>query len=392
MVLGLGSPQGCASSHPSVGDGSHNLTPGKMAFIQRFVADSEEAGLARTLMEERQRAERLFAEEKWDEALQVFEEMAKSAVELPDRASEAVAVLGMANCLSKPERIDVEMICGMYRYAGDAAQEVGDPNVRFLALCGCAQVRRSCRMLQKSETLWTAALDLATSTGNLQHTALAKSQLAMTLLQDPSESNLDIVDESKGSVDHASVPGHGDTLPLRGGSSLGFGRALKLLAEVVGELPESASTMEKVNARMNLASALRQQKGVKGKRKAEQEMVFSLDLLTANGGEPSLLYLVESSLLELYEEHTWLADESTDAADRIARLRTKMEAKRKTIEQVVADKGKPSDPEERHAYEMTKWAAQKLEAMKIADIKAAESDSDIDAEVQARPSIDGWQR
>jgi len=45
-------------------------------FAERFAADSAEAGLARTLAEQRRRSEALVASKDWDGALEAFEEMA----------------------------------------------------------------------------------------------------------------------------------------------------------------------------------------------------------------------------------------------------------------------------------------------------------------------------
>jgi hypothetical protein len=394
-MLGLGGAVVLAAGAPSPGwaAGGTSPAPGREVFAEKFAADSADTGLSRTLTEQRRRAERLFAEKSWDEALDAYQAMASSAVESSDRASEAVAVLGMADCLSKPDEIDVELICGMYRHAGDAAQEAGDANVRFLALCGCAEIRRSCRMFQRSEKLWEAAIDMASASGNPEHSAFARSQLAMTLLADPDESNLDVVDESKDTVGHVSASGDAGTVHLHGGISIRSQRALKLLEETVTELPHSASTAQQVSARFNLAAALRSQNAPQSKRSAEKQMVAALELLEAAGGcDSKHQQSIEASLLELYEENAWLADGNTDSRVRIAHLRAKQKASRVTVEQIVSDRGKPTDPDERYLYEKAAWAAQKLEAMNISSGAKDDSDSDIDAAVPARPNGRGWQK
>jgi hypothetical protein len=372
--------------------GSKKSVDSQKDFASKFAADSREAGLARSLVEHRKRAERLVAEENWQDALQSFENMAHDASELKDKSSEAVAVLGMAECLSKPSEIDVELICGLYRHAGEAAGEAGEVNVRFLALVGCACIRRSCRMFERSVALWEVALDLAAETGDQEHAALAQTQLAMTLLNDPSEANLDIVDETKGSVGHATVSERTSEVNIQSGQSSRMARAFKLLEQVVQELPESASPMQRVRARMNFAAALKAKKGTQSMRRAEREMVSALDILTASGGDQNVLRSVEISLLDHYEENPCLLDGDQEAMLRFEKLRAKREAAPGKLEQIITEGGKPLDPDERYAHEKAAWARQKLEAMKRRNERADESDSDVEGATPARPAGDGWQK
>jgi len=216
----------------------------------------------------------------------------------------------------------------------------------------------------------------------------ARSKLAMTLLQDPTESNLDIIDESKDHVGHASMSRDDGIVQVHGGVSARVEKALRLLQEVVAELSQTASPTEHAIARMNLVAALKRQKGVLSKRKIEQEMVLALDLVTSVGGHPGLQKSIEAALLEHYEDNAWLADGNTSVEQRFARLQAKQAAQAKTIEQLVADKGKPLDPDERYAHERALWAAQKLEAIK----NARDGDSDSDDAAPACPPGQGWQR
>lgn len=361
----------------------------KQKFREQFAADSHEAGLVRTMKEKCLQAERLYAEKNLDAAMESYEQMAHSAKELGDRASEAVAVLGLANCLAnaETETVDVELVCSMYRYAGEAAEESGDADVRFSALVGCAKIRWSCRMFERSEKLWEAAVDLAAATGNWEHSTCAKSQFAKTLL----EGYRDVIDENKNDGHITS-----DTLKpqFRMGGSPKVERALKLLEEVIAELPDSASIAKRVSAKVNLASVLSTKTTTKSKKRAEDELVSALDLLAASGGDPQTQQTIESSLLELYEENIWLIDGRPEAKARMASLAAKKEASRKHAhakDNLMAILRKPTHPEERYIHEKVAWAEQKLEAMKRRQDDDADSDSDRDA-APARPCGDGWQR
>lgn len=221
---------------------------------------------------------------------------------------------------------------------------------------------------------------------------MPKASLQKTLLLDPDEANIEVVDESKHYAGHVSR--HAGRTQLLSGSSPKFDRALKLLEEVVKELPESASTAQQVSARVNLASVLRKKAKTQSKRRAENELILAVECLTAAGGDPETLRKVEASLLELYEENIWLADGKPDAEARIANLKAKQEAWHDTFSQaqVITNLRKPKDPEERYIYEKAMWANQKLEAMRRANNEDDDSDSDADAAVLARPRGDGWQR
>merc|ERR1740121_1551898 len=108
-------------------------------------------------------------------------------------------------------------------------------------------------------------------------------------------------------------------------------------------------------------------------------MVEALELLEAAGGsDPKHRQSIEASLLELYEENAWLADGSTDASARIANLRAKQQTSRVTVDQILSDRGKPTDPDERYLHERASWAAQKLKAMNVGSGADDDSDSDID--------------
>jgi len=365
-------------------------TGSKHKFREKFAADSAEAGVARTLKEQRLQAEKLVAEANLEGARDVYERMAHSAKEVGDRASEAIAVLGLADCLANAESdaVDVELICGMYRYAGDAAGECGDADIRFSALIGCAKIRWSCRMFERSEQLWEAAVDVGVASGNWEHAAFAKSQLAKALLQDQFE----VVDESKQDVGHVSR--EGETPQLRGGSSPKLERALRLLEEVAAELPDSASTAQKVSARANLANVLRSKESKQCKRRAENQLVLALECLTAAGGDPELQRAIEASILELYEENMWLMDGKPDAEVQIAKLKAKREANQRmqlkaTIE---AGAGRAIDPEERRVQERAAWANEKLEAMRNGTDGDDDSDADINAAAPAHPQGNGWQK
>jgi tetratricopeptide (TPR) repeat protein len=392
-MLGIGSQIITGSKSPWIAaspitklPAAHTDTCGKPNFHQHLAVKSEEIAASRTLKEHRQQAERLFAEMDFDEALDVYERMATSAKELGDRASEAVAVLGLADCLAKKDKVDVDLICGMYRYAGDAAEESRDAEVRFKALTGCAKIRWSCRMFDRSEKLWQAAVDLAVSTGHREHSGFAKSQLAKALLQD----HVEVVDESKS---EAHVSTDTEEPQLRSGSSPKFERALKLLEEVVAELPDSASTAQQVCARVNLASALRTKGKKQSTRSAENQLGLALDCMTAAGGHPEMRRTVEASHSELYEEYSWLLYGKPDSQKRFAYLKAEREASRgrqTDVLEVKAIMGKPVDPEERYVYEKATWANEKLEAMTKA---SSDDDSDSDIDVgPVRPPGDGWQR
>mmetsp|Transcript_82737 Transcript_82737/g.229667 ORF Transcript_82737/g.229667 Transcript_82737/m.229667 type:complete len:380 (-) Transcript_82737:311-1450(-) len=366
-------------------------------FAERFAADSAEAGLQRTLLEQRQRAERHVAEGAWEEALQAFEEAAHAAVGLGDRRSEAFAVLGMADCLSKPASVDGELVCGMYRYAEAAAEEVGDHTVQFRALAGRAALQRALRRFGDAEGVWETALSLARVQGQAEQISFTLTQLGLTLLQDPGESAVDVVNDSKesaGYLTRSEKPSADEAgVRLRSGPSQRASRAAKLLAEAVAQLPESAGSAQKAVARMNLAAALRRLGGSRNKRKAEQEMVVAYELLKAANSSPELKKSVSAILLEHYEDNMWLADGNPEAVERIASLRAQEEAAGAKQPQLVTslDKGTPKDPEERYAFERALWARQKLRQLEAAREADLESDADSDAS-PACPTGTGWQR
>jgi tetratricopeptide (TPR) repeat protein len=362
-------------------------------FRAQFAADSAKSGASRTLKEQRLRAERLFVEGNFEEALAAYEEMAHSAKEIEDRSSEAIAVVGLADCLANAnaETADVELICGMYRYAGDAAEEVGDADTRFSALIGCAKIRWSCCMFERSIKLWEAAVALATRTGNAEHCSLAKSELAKALLYD----HLEVVDENKDVFGHVSKDD--DASHLRSGASSKEEKALKLLQEVVAELPDSASTDLQVSARMNLAWFLRTKKTTtQSKRKAESELVSALDCLMANGGDPRTRKMVEAYILELYEENLWLVDGRPEAQQRLTVLRANRASQpsaEQAINAMIADKDKPTDPDARYMHEKALWANQRLEARRKGYPEDDDdSDTDAKASMPAFPRYDGWQK
>lgn len=360
------------------------------SFVERFAADSAEAGLARTLSETQQRAAGLCGEGRFEEALEAFEEAAHAAVELGDRAAEASAVIGMAECLSKPAEVDDELVSGMYRHAEVAAADAGDAALRFRALAGRASLKRALRRFDESEAVWEAALSLAREQDSAEQTSFALTQLGLTLLQDPLESTVDVVNDSKQSAGHLDRSGDASagapSVQLRTGPSQRASRAAKLLAEAVEKLPAAASVTQQAVAHMNLVAALRRQGGTKSKRKVEQEMVAAYDLLKDVSTGAELRKSVAALLLEHYEENAWLADGRPEAQERLAALRAQEEEAGAKKPELQASKRQ--DPQERYAFERALWAKQKLREMEAA---AEDSDSGDDGGPVCPPGT-GWQR
>jgi tetratricopeptide (TPR) repeat protein len=393
QVISGGYSKGAVVNSSRSGAAADTCTGAPEKFRAQFAADSAESGAVRTLKEQQLRAARCFAEADFEEALVAYEQMAHSAKEMDDRASEAIAVVGLADCLANAnaETADVELICGMYRYAGDAAEEVGDADTRFAALIGCAKIRWSCCMFERSVKLWEAAVALAATTGNVEHCALAKSELAKALLYD----HLEVVDENKDVIGHVSKDD--DASHLRSGASSKEEKALKLLQEVVAELPDSASTDLQVSARMNLAWLYRTRKATtQSKRKAESELILALDCVVAHGGDPKTRKMIEAYILELYEENLWLVDGRPEAQQRLTALQANR-ASQPSVEQAIsamrADVGKPTDPDARYMHERAIWANQRLEAIRNGnEDDDNDSDTDAKASMPAFPKHDGWQR
>jgi len=289
-------------------------------------------------------------------------------------------VVGMAECLAKPQDVDEELVCGMYRYASDAAEEAGDTDVQFRALVGYASLQRALRHSQKSAAVWDVALALARQQGDTERISYALTQLSLTLMSPHDESSVDVVNAKKEPSGHMS---HDDGAPVvKNGPSAGSQRAVVLLAEVVALLPASADAAQEAKSRMNLAMALKAQ-GTKGqKREAEQEMIRALERLQVEGGRTEMEESVTAQLLELYEDNMWLVDESAKAKELLVRCHASVQtARARRLQEMVA---KPMDPEERHASERAKWAAQKL---------ANQLDSDDeDNSGPACPPENGWRR
>lgn len=388
----LGQPQEAA---PKDADGS---------FAKRFQADSAEAGGRRHLSELQARAERLYMLQEWDAALKVFEELANEAQSLKDRAAEAAGVLGLAECLSKPDEVDVELVCGMYSYAREAGKEVGDEDVEFAALVGTARLQQVIEgKAAEALNLWEQALTMARAKGDGERTAFALTQLGLLLLRDPHSdggkgAGVEVVDESKevaghlGQHDRAGVEGEeqddAGLVQVHQGAAPGAVKAVRLLAEAVSLLPASATPLQQAKARLNLAHARLAHGGRTGqKRQAEQELVAVIRILEEAGGNQELLLRTSAELVELCDENSWLAD-TDEAKARLAACQSRMNAAQKASANVMSG---PRDPEEREAMQRAVWAKQK-QAELAAEAEASASDDDDDDEPGlAKPKGDGWQ-
>lgn len=359
-------------------------------FAERFAADSAKAGSARVLQEQRQRAERLLAgdggEPDIDGALDAFAEMAEQAMQLGDRPAEAVATLGMADCLAKPKEVDDKLVLAMYRKAQGLAQEVGDAELEFRAAVGTAELQHALRRQKEAVEAWEAALTLARSQQSRERTAFAATQLGVAMLQ---RHSLDVVDENKQRASHLVYEEQGASAGARGGGRRDYAKeAAKLFGEVVELLPQPAEAVQAATARMNHAAALREAcrdsapSAVKlQQRRAEKELVAAWALLEAGEVPPQLRNALASQLVELYDEEPWLLDGDAAKEERLASCRRRLSAN------IVSPE--PA-PEQRRAAEMAAWAQQKMQQAQQAT--AADSDSDDDAAGPAHPKGEDWRK
>jgi len=363
-----------SEGHPGVLVKDSTTDAGK-TFAERFAEDSAEAGLERALAEQKRAAHMRFASEEFDDALRLFEEMAHTASELEDQSAEAEAVLGMADCLAKPNDVDGELVFGMYRYARGLAEKVGNGAVHFQALVGEATLHRALGSMPQSEAGWEAALTLARSQASGERVSFALTQLGLLAYSRSGASRVGVVNDRKEEAGHVAYEGEDVPTEWKQGPSPDVIRAVALLREAMAELPESASLAEHAKARMNLASVLLGQGGTKSKRQAEQEMIQALGLLQRSGSQPALEESVLVQLVELYEDQGWAPrDDATKKL--ITDYRSRVEAR--AAQQPSIGTGAPVSPDERHAREKSEWAVQKLEQMERDNAKALESDSDDD--------------
>jgi len=344
---------------------------GKDDFSKRFVADSASAGAHRHLSEVKGRAERLFMQEDWTGAMAAFEEMANAAQELEDRPSEAMAVLGLAECLSKPAEIDFELVSGMYRYAKSVAKEVGDGTLEFTAASSHARLLSTVEGSTKaSVAAWEEALSIARAQEQTEQIAYSLTQLGLVLLRDQETSKVEVVNENKETEGHLGVSGSADagkvSVRNKDKDASDAVRAVKILVEA-DRLMEAAGPAQRATARMNVSQARLAHGTSLQKRAAERDIATAMGLWEEAGSQEAAQRSA-TVLLELYEENMWLVD-SEEAKARMEKCRSQISGVK--VHDLVG--AKPS-VEEKTMMERAVWARQKLAQAEAAAADGSDSD------------------
>jgi len=357
-------------------------------FARKFQADSAKSGANRALAEKRDLAQRLYAANDWEGALDASHEWAEMCVELQDQSGEAQAVLVMADCLSKKDEVDEGLIIGMYSHVMKCASAARDHDSFFSALVGVASLKRALRKWQEATQALQRALESAEGANNPRQVAYAYTQQAFLLLDTP-KGDIECVNQEKEIV-HLSRDDDGQA-PMQVGASPSSQQALKLLQKAKAAIdgpdqpPDVLAT-----AHMNLAQGYLRLGGAANKRKAANEMIAAFTLLHSVTEADTRVVAVARKIVELHEENPWLFGSDAEMASVLETCREKV-AQANASRPPVDALGVSSSREDRIERERLQWANEKLAAMQTAPIQG-DSDSEEEDQGPVRPKFEGWQR
>jgi len=367
-------------------------------FAEKLRQDSAEAGTARTLLEKRRLAERLHAAGDFEAALDAFHAAAEAAQELDEPGQEAIAVLGMADCLSRETEVDDVLVLGMFAHSAARAAAAGDDATRFHALAGAATLKRALGRKRESAAAWDAVLEFARGLGSSKFTSMACTQLAFVLLDSDDGAGVEMVNKEKetvhrvaseeGAASSSADPAGSVQVQLGPGSDLR--RAIKLLEEAQGATAEAGNDpAQAATACMNLAGALRRAGNTANKRRAERELASAFAAVR-QAGPDQLRLQVARHMVELHEESAWLSEDRGDEhASMLSECRAVVQAADSHIvkKQTALEIAQEQDPETRFMQERSAWAQRKLVEMSRQD-----SDSEDEAAGPAHPKGEDWRR
>mmetsp|Transcript_46787 Transcript_46787/g.146626 ORF Transcript_46787/g.146626 Transcript_46787/m.146626 type:complete len:390 (+) Transcript_46787:43-1212(+) len=357
----------------------------KAHLAEKLRLDSAKAGAARTLMEKRRLAERLHATRDYEAALDAFHAAAEMAVELGDRGEEAVAVLGMADCLSQEKEVDAVLVLGMFGHSAACAAEVGSDETRFHALAGAASLKGSLGWRRDAVTAWEDVLEFARELTKPEFIAYACSRLASVLLDSSKAAGVEMVNEERETVHQVGGTACSSSERLvQLGTTSDMRRAIKLLEEAKAAMSEfGEDSAQAATARMNLAGALLRAGNTANKRRAELELATAFASIR-RGGLERLCLQAARQLVELHEESPWLGEGRRAEHES---LLSECRALAAAADSRVVTKQLVVDPEAQFMQERAVWAQQKL-----AEMRKQDSDSEDDASGPAQPREDGWRK